>query len=204
MGVERSFQALPAEQRLIELAGTNADLGEIFSIAFTYFRAAGGPPRGPSSPASKTLNRAVCELLTCDPGLATRNCYIDRRWDQIHYLLSASRRGSRSEPDDAVFDIALGGEATIAFHVIGAQGFPVRHTSPAMVAQIDSLLARLEVQSLRRYYDLAAMEAQGVYKAFAGRESPEDWQFLKGLIRELQAFYADAARARNSVLVLTD
>jgi len=32
----------------------------------------------------------------------------------------------------------------------------------------------------------------------------EDWRYLTTLIGDLQAFYADAARAGNSVPVLTD
>jgi hypothetical protein len=186
------------------MARADRDLGGTLQIALTYFREAGGPHRGPSARDTEWLLQAVREWLAHDPGLATRNCYIDKRWDQIHYLLSARRRGGPPEPDDVVLDAAIEGEATIESHVVASQGFPLRHTSPAMVARIDGLLARLDVKSLRRHYDLSAMEAQGVYKAFAGPESPEDWQYLTTLIGELQTFYAAAALAGNSVLVVTD
>ena len=103
-----------------------------------------------------------------------------------------------------MLDAAVEGEAAIAPHVMGSQGFPLRYSSAEMVRRIDGVLARLDVESLRRHYDLDAMEARGVYKAFAGRESAEDWECLKSLIGELKTFYADAARAGDSVLVKTD
>jgi hypothetical protein len=204
MGFERAFQSLPVDHRLIERARDGRESGEALCLAPHFFHEHGRPSPGPASPASQALLRAVRELLARDTGLATRNCFLDKRWDQIHYLLSARYRGRPPEPDDAFLDVAIEGEAPIAEHVVGTQGFPIRHTSDGTVTRIADVLARLDVESLRRHYDLAAMEERGIYKAFAGRESDADWQYLATLVRELQTFYAAAASAGDCVLVLTD
>ena len=72
MGVERSFQALPADQRLIELALADREVGEVLSLAVSFFRQGGGPLRGPPSRAAEALLQAVRELLKRAPDLARR------------------------------------------------------------------------------------------------------------------------------------
>jgi hypothetical protein len=204
MGLERLFQAIPAHSTLIETAKTDHELGEILGLACLFFQDISRAADGPPSPARERLGREVSALLAQDPALATRNVDVDKRWDQLHFLLSASRRGEHAAHQDALFDLAIQGEATIADHVLGSQGYALRYTSPSMVASVAEAFAPLDVAALHRHYDLAAMEAQGVYKAFAGRESPEDWRYLSMLIEKLRLFYLDAACAEYAVLVHTD
>lgn len=204
MGVERSYQAIPAGSDLLERARTEPDIGELLAMAPFYFRRGMSPETGPSSPASLELRRLIHRLVEAEPGLTTRNQYLDRRWDQIHYLLSATRRGQRAEPDDALFDVALSGETAIDERVRGAQGMLVRYTSPKGAIEVANAFQRVELATLRGHYVLEAMEQAGVYKAFAGRASEDDWQYLKGLMLGLRAFYLDVAMHGDGVLVCTD
>jgi hypothetical protein len=204
MGIERSFQAIPGGCNLIERARTQYDLGESLSLVGYYFKRGEGANRGPMTPIGVELDGIVREMIAADPGLAARNHYVDKRWDQIHFLLSGKYRGEPAESQDALFDIAIEGENLIAAHVCGGQGIPLRYTSPQTVKAVAGAFENIDVESLKRRYNLATMEERGIYKAFAGRESEEDWGYLRSLILELRAFYLDAAKCRNGVLVSTD
>ena len=204
MGIERSFQTIPESSNLLVWARTERELGKILFLAPWYFKQGSRPSLGPTTPASEAMHRFVRDLVAADPGLTTQNYYVDRRWDQIHYLLSGKYRGGAVGPDDALFDVSIEGDALIAEHVRGGQGYPLRYTSPQLVAAVASAFERINIDSLRANYDLAVMEARSVYKAFAGRETQEDWEYLSTLIRGLRAFYLNAARTGSGVLVCTD
>jgi hypothetical protein len=204
LGLERLFQAIPADSTLVETAKADHELGEILGLACLFFQDISRGAEGPPSPARERLGREVSALLAQDPALATQNVDVDKRWDQLHFLLSASRRGEHVAHQDALFDMAIQGEAPIADHVLGSQGYPLRYTSPSVVASVAEAFEPLDVAALHQHYDLVAMEARGVYKAFAGRDSPDDWRYLSTLIEKLRAFYLSAARMKNAVLVHTD
>jgi hypothetical protein len=204
MGLERSYQAIPADSGLIQRARFEPKIGELLSLVCLWFRQGLSPYSGPVSPESLELHQIVQRLVAAEPELARRNHDLDKRWDQIHYLLSARCRGQRMETDDALFDVAVEGEAKIADHVCGSQGVPVRYTSPGKVADVANALQRIDLDILKQHYSLAAMEQMGIYKAFAGRESDDDWEYLSKLVRGLSDFYLDAATHGNGVLVCTD
>src|SRR3954468_21041730 len=143
MGVERSFQAIPASSDLLERARNELGIGELLTLVRYYFRQGLSPETGPLSPYSLELQQIVRGLVAAEPDLATRNHYFDRRWDQIHYLLSATYRGQRMESDDALFDVAVEGETAIAEHVRGGQGILVRYTSPEMVTEVANAFQRV-------------------------------------------------------------
>jgi hypothetical protein len=204
MGLERSYQAIPGDSDLVQRARVEPCLGEWLSLVCIWFRQGSNPYAGPSSPESLELRQIVQQLVAAEPELARRNYDLDKRWDQIHYLLSGRCRGERMETDDALFDVAIEGEGKIADHVCGSQGVPVRYTSPGKVADVAEAMQRIDLEILKQHYDLAMMEQKGIYKAFAGRESEDDWEYLSKLVRGLSAFYLDAAVHGNGVLVCTD
>jgi hypothetical protein len=204
MGMERSYQAIPASCDLIERARNERELGEMLSLSCFYFRKSSEQHYGPPTTASVEFLRIIRALVAADPALSTRNHYLDRLWDQVRYLLSAKYRDEPATANDDLLDMAVAGEATIAEHVCGTQGYPVRYTSPNRVTEIAKALEQLDVDFLKRHYDLAAMERVGIYKAFAGRDSDEDWDCLGRLIVDLRRFYIDAAKHGDGVLVCTD
>jgi len=204
MGIERSYQAIPANSDLLDRARANIELGELLSSARFYFADGLHEQKGPTWPPSLELGRLIRALVVADPGLIVRGHYLEKSWGQVHRLLSATYRGEVAGPDDELIDVAMIGEAIIAEHVVGSQGVPVRYTRPAAVSAVAEALLRVKPDTLRRHYDLSAMEAQGVYKAFAGRESEEHWAYLRELVVGLQKFYQEAARFGDGVLVCTD
>lgn len=204
MGFERTYQAIPADCGLIERVRDDPDLAAAFQFLPNYFAEGGAAEAGPPWPAEAELQQAVRVLLAPDAGLSGRHLYLDRRWDQVHYLLSANRRGQPGGPADAWFDVAVEGESGIAEHVSGSQGCPIRVTPPAAVNEVAAALGPVTADLLRPHYDLFAMEAAGVYKAVAGRASETDWSYLSSLIVGLRAFYLDAAAHGYAALVVTD
>jgi hypothetical protein len=90
-----------------------------------YRRGMPAPP--PTNTAQFWLH--ATELANQRPGLAARNCSLGRRWDQLHYLLSANRRGDSADSSAALFDSALRGRPLTG--VFPGQGIPTAYTSTA-------------------------------------------------------------------------
>lgn len=203
MGLDMSYQAIPPECDLIERARQEQELGEMLCLVPLWFRAGDGP-RSRSWPEADKLWRELCELARQHPGLAKRNCYLDRWWDKLHYLLSANRRGGPGSEEDLLLDKAVRGDSEIAEHIRAPQGVPVKYVAPDEVELIAVLLEPMTAESLRVHYSPVKMEASGVYKFWADRADDTEWRHIEDYFARFQLFYLEAARHGEGVIVCLD
>jgi hypothetical protein len=206
MGLDRVYQAIPVTSGLVERAREDETLGEWLGLVPFWFRKGlgGGLSPGTPEPGELELWQRVRALLEQQPGLEARNCDLERRWDELHYVLSAHRRGEPGTATDALLDVAVRGESLIAKHVRSGQGVPVRHTPPERVAEIARVLAPMTWASLERHCVPDRMEAARVYKFFADRADEREWIWLRESFDRFRAFYLAAAEHGDAVLVCTD
>src|SRR5690349_8591179 len=97
MGIDASYQALPASSSLVEVARKDVEVGECLCMALRMFedphverRESSGRP--PMDLGERRLWELVLELLRVRPDLRSLNLYLARDWDVLHFFLSAHRR----------------------------------------------------------------------------------------------------------------
>lgn len=202
MGLDMTYQAIPADCDLIERARQDQEVGEMLCLVPTWFH--DGGPRRRSWPAAEQLWRDLVEWDRQYPGLASRNCYLSRWWDKLHYLLSANRRRDKGSEVDHLFDIAVRGGREIAPHVRAPQGVPVKYVSPDEVELIAVLLGPMTTEDLRAHYCPEKMEASHVYKFWADRADESEWPYIAKYFGTFREFYLEAARHREGVIVCLD
>jgi Domain of unknown function (DUF1877) len=202
MGLDMSYQAIPADSGLLERAREDVELGEMLCLIPLWLEEGRGPRPGRCA-AADALWHELNELARRHPGLEKRNCYLLRWWDELHYLLSVNRRGRAGPAADELLDKAVRGGAMVAEHARGPQGIPIRYVTPAEVAGIADLLGLLTVEQLRACYSPADMEAAGVYKFVAGRDEL-DWEYLPQYFEAFRRFYRDVAGRDECVIVCLD
>jgi hypothetical protein len=196
-----SYQSLPVASGLIARAAADVELGDILSWVPRWFREGHYQGLRPW-PAADRLCQELRELDVRFPGLNERNCFLDSRWDVLHYLLSASRREEPASELDTLFEHALFGAAPIAEHVCGAQGAPIKYVEPEEVARIAMRLELMSPSEIERHYDPQKMEEAGVYK-FAGEREGE-WLDIKNRFNDFRSFYMQAARHSEGVIACLD
>lgn len=132
------------------------------------------------------------------------NCWLDRWWDVLHYLLSATRRGERGSEADAVMDRAFETGEVIAEHVCGAQGVPVRWLSPEVVGEIVRVVEGVGRSELKRWYEPGRMESRGVYKFWADRGGEEHFERAVGYFERFRWFFVEVGGSGDGVVVCVD
>jgi hypothetical protein len=201
MGLDMAYQAIPGECDLIGSAWQDEELAEMLCGVPYWFRNEAGPT---SWPKAEKLWREISELSARHPGLESRNCFLDRCWDKLHYLLSANRRNDSGGEEDDVFDKAVRGERETIEQFRARGGSPVKYVSPDTVQMIALLLEPISAGRLRAHYDPVAMEASAVYKFWADRADEAEWNSISGYFVSFRSFYLEAARHREGVLVCLD
>src|SRR5688572_20770160 len=205
MGLELQFQALPTNRDLVELARRDTTGGWALGLVPSWFaREDGGPRPGREAEMENQVWVACCHLAASHPQLHKRNCDLDRRWDVLHYLLSATRRGEPATEEDIAVDRAFGAGELIADHVRGVQGVPVRYLPPAAVSQLAAVVGPLGADGLKRHYDPARLEAAAVYKFFADRADEAEWKRIAGFFGAFRKFFVDAARTGDAAIACQD
>lgn len=204
MGLDMSYQAIPADCDLIGRAKREEAIGELLCLVPGWFRKGTGPGR--PWPEAESLWRQLCECAALHPGLAKRNYYLDRWWDKLHFVLSANRRREKGSDVDNLLDKAVRGASEIADHVRATQGAPVKYVAPEEVAMIGALLEPVTAESLRGHFIPAKMDALGVYKfaSLTERDHEVEWSHLANCFAEFRTFYLEAARHGEGVIVCLD
>lgn len=202
MGVEKSFQAIPGNCDLIQRAREDADVGSLLGYVPIWIRDGLPHARYAGWPEAERFAGMLRTLIEMNPGLEKRNCHLDRRWDILHFLLSANRRRERGGEIDAYVDLALNGAEIIGGQVRGTQGVPVRYTNPSQVELIAAALTSMTKRQMKKYNNPARMQAHAVYKAFGN--SPHRWQTLCEDFAALRGLYVVAAEHGEGVIVCLD
>lgn len=205
MGLEMRYQAIPAESGLIELAREDVRIGESLCMLPVWFGSEdGGPAPGGEGERENPLWDWCCRLVAQYPELPFRRCNLGRRWDKVHYLLSATRRGEPGTDADLAIDRAFGAGELIADHVRATQGIPVRYLPPAVVREIAQLIEPIDHNVLAAQYDPERMEAAGVYKLSAEQADEAEWRWIVASFEDLRQFLLAAAAAGDGAIVCLD
>jgi hypothetical protein len=206
MGLEASYQALPGNSPLLELARRNIGVGGWLTSVSRLLRAPREETLAPGGPDADELLLldAVRDMLRTRPDLATRQVELDRRWDHLHFALSDLRRNEPGAEDDSLAGIAIRGEAEIAPHVVAGQGVPLRYTRPETVARIARMLEAVRFNALREHFTFETLSQAGVYKCPHEEGIDEAWRWLTERFEHFRAFYVTAAKHGDGVLVRVD
>ena len=189
---------------LIELARASTDVAESISLVPLWFRQKDGGPRlGREDEDNRRLWKWCCQLAAQYPELHARNCYLGRRWDQLHYLLSATRRGEQFSQVDQAMDCAFGDGEILAEQATASQGVPVRFLTPATARAIAAIVEQINHAALARHYDPGRMEAAAVYKLFANRADTE-WCWITQAFDDFCGFFVEASRRGDTVIMVQD
>jgi hypothetical protein len=194
MGLDMSYQAIPGKCDLIDRARNDPAIGELLWLLPSMFRRGVGLVKG--RPEPDPLRREFAELPKRYPGMERWNFDLDRSWDELHYLLSATRRAEPAGEEDRLLDKAVRGvNGELADHVC--------YVTPGEVELIGLVLEPMSSESLRVHYVPEKMEQRNVYKFWADRAE----EFSLSAARHFdgfRAFYLDAARRGDGVIVCLD
>ena len=202
MGLDMSYQAIPAKCDLIERAQHNQTVGEMLCRVPHWFRNGHGPKLG-TWPEGEQLWQHLSELAIQYPRLERWNFDLNRCWDELHYLLSANRRGEKAAEEDNFLDKALRGSSQIADHVRAPQGIHVRYVAPSEVELIGVVLQPMKTESLRVHYSPKKMEQRQVYKFWADRAGEFEFSAAR-FFDSFRAFYLEAAMRGDGVIACLD
>ncbi|MFN8608010.1 MAG: DUF1877 family protein [Vulcanimicrobiota bacterium] len=197
MSLEAFYQCVPTQCELLRRSIAEEDYGQ-FLVASYRFKPEQPHPMwdGQDAEYCQDLNA----MLRANPGLHARNLTLGTSWDILEYLISAARRnGTYDQPD--LGRKAINGDRELAPHLFCSQGVPLRYSSPETVKKILTYLMQTNFKS---GFDFEKMRQANLYK------SPEEWRpenywpFVEDLLKQLTAFYRQAAIANEGVLVWID
>jgi hypothetical protein len=208
MGLELIYQAIPADCELLKIARTDTDLGEQLGLIPYLLRRI---TQGDEERIEERLLKECRYMLIRWPDLWKRNCYLDRDWDVLHYLLSSTRRGEPPTADACAIDKAFKAGDLIAPHVVGIQGVPVRYLPADAVRMVARAVEPMTRADLARHYDPARLVAAGVYKfhpdeqlAVAKAGSPSRLDQAAVVFDGFRQFFLEAAARGDQVICCLD
>ncbi|HVN18331.1 MAG TPA: YfbM family protein [Dongiaceae bacterium] len=118
---------------------------------------------------------------------------LEKDWHVLHYVLNGTTEGGEGPLADAV----LGGEQIPDEEEVSDFG-GIRYLSPQRVAMIAQALAAVDPDQLLSKLDRKDAEAKCIYLSHT---LPDGWEYLPELFRNFRAFYEDAARSGNAMLL---
>jgi len=197
------LQAVPATCRLLAEALVNSGLADVWAardFGFDEYRDGYGGPH----PADDLMFELIHEVIARHPGIGKRKLELDRRYDQLFYVLSAERRGDKIDDvkREQLLGLALRGVPSGLFG--GVQGFGAGWVSPEATQEISTTLATVTTDELTRNFQPAAMEEAGVYKFWADRVTPQTLPTIFADFAALRAFYVVVAEHGDGVIIARD
>lgn len=123
---------------------------------------------------------------------------LEKDWHALHFLLTGdSSLQPDSDPDDPLFQVVMGGEATM----LDASYGPARRFPPEQIAEISAALAPLSIMDLRERFSAEAFNEAGIYpEPYPGGWTLEEVEGLFEVFPKLQQLFADAL-ATNEVVI---
>jgi hypothetical protein len=203
MGIDREYQALPPDWPVLAMARSGVCYHE--RLQFTAFLLERGcvPIRQVLTGEEVAFCSELEALVRANPGIETRNFYLGRWWDILHFLLSSLRRDGRSSGDD-LGTKAVCGAQSMPKHLVAGQGIPLRWSEPIDVLDIAIFLDTMTETGLREHYRPEEIDAANVYKWPGSRANEEDWLHIIRFFEGLRRFYIAAAEHDEGVLVVAD
>ena len=202
MGVEANFQALPADCALLQRAKENAAFAEKLASFSFYARL----PASQIDLASQHQWRGDAEFsqfalllkatVAENPGIESRNCTLDRRWDIVDFMLRAAYG------DEKWIEHAVKGDPGISPDAKSVQGFPLRFLAPAAVSEVALWFSEIDLNTIRTFWNPSEISHSNLYKSQHCKT--EDWEWIEHDVENLRSFYAQAARHSEGVLAVYD
>lgn len=200
MGIEKWYVALPDDSSLLARAKSDPAFGEYLGFPSIFDK--GGIGCKVWDDAGKVFCSMVSKMNEERPGINRRVYTLDRYFDKLHYLLSEERRCGEFDKEDLATQAILGAKA-LPDHLQGGQGHPIRYSPPRTVMEIALWLELVSADELRKVYDPAAMEEQGVYKNILDDNDGSEWQFIRSCFDTWKALYVEVAASEEGILVVT-
>jgi hypothetical protein len=237
MGMDLSYQGLPPGCGFVELVREVAekDLGEATYAQFIsgWLRRGdlrrGGvlhPAPGREGDYEDTAGKAFwdwcCMAVGRFPGIADRYLDLLRRWNGVHFMLSAKNRKSSRWPRpaptdprswndpvgafDEVIGLAFYDAPPIAPGVVAVQGLPIRLIPATVVADIGPCVGALQFEEVASHLDeFLTLKHRTLFLTPAER-SHKEWEFnvFRTLFEDFKNFFVIAADQGESVMVVYD
>ncbi len=207
MGRESRLQAFPEDWPLVSQVQSGACSGDLLQAVYGYLSWLRGKqfttgPRAYFQLEEDASRRAVFEatlsLLALDPGLIWRNCYLDRRFEVLRYLLTES---ARDDSTRRLYQLAIDGSGSIHPQATATQGHPICWSDAETTMRIHAALRSVEFSSLAAHFGTAKFLATELYKKSVERR---EIYALQAYFCELKEYYRAAAQVNCGTLVLVD
>ncbi|MCC9606738.1 YfbM family protein [Blastopirellula sp. JC732] len=123
---------------------------------------------------------------------------LEKDWHALHFLLTGDASlQPDGDPDDPLFRVVMGGEATM----LDASYGPARRFSRDEIAAISAALEPLTIEDLRERFSPEAFNEAGIYpEPYPGGWTLDEVEGLFDVFPKLQQLFADAL-ATNEVVI---
>jgi len=173
MGLDQHYQAMPPDCELLRRSRFDPEFGSYLS-SFSYF-SDHIPEEMQRVNAGSTKFDFLAEMLALmadHPGIEDRFLDFGRRWDMLHFLLSAERRSEAIDEPDWAYRAIHGGEI-LHPEVQSGIGITIKYLTPAEVSDIWERLVLLDTDEVGARWNQERMKEAAVYKYNQMREC--DW-----------------------------
>lgn len=220
MGVELSYQAIPAESGFVELVTALAqrDLAEAQRAQFVPHWMRWGSNGKPPAPGREAYIGAPCAIWNwcCEavgryPGICGRNFFVGKGVGTWRFLFNATYRQQVRWPKPHPTDERAWNDPTTAFdtlieraflkapeiaqNVVATQGFPIQYIDPAHATELGLCIAAMDASDVVPHLDeLIATETLGAW---------DRDRFIND-IANFQLFWRATAERGDGVLVVYD
>jgi hypothetical protein len=201
MGIDISYQAMPAGCALLERSKRDPEFGCYLEFFDSYAKMTQATiDHRKLDNISHEFAIEAKSLAAKHPGLEERYLYAGRTWDRLHYLMSEFRRhGETRHSSDWVAKVLFGGEV-LNPETQTTIGIPIRYSTPVEVAELLEQLGQITHESLRAYWNAEVMVQDGVYKMHSS-DDDKSFGWICESLEELKRFYAQVAAHAEGVLV---
>ena len=207
MGRETQLQAFPNDWPLVRQVQSGECSGDLLQTACHYLcwlrrKQYKTDPRAyfdlEDDPQRRAVFGATLDLLAVDSGLLWRQCYLDRRFEVLRYLLTES---APDDPTRRLYEMAIDGSGPIHPQATATQGPPICWSDADTTKRIHAAISSVEFSSLAAHFGTAKFLAAELYKkSLERREVPA----LHAYFCELKEYYRAATQANCGTLVLID
>lgn len=197
MGIDITYQAMPANARLLERSRRDEQFGNYIPSFDIYAAETEARIRHMKhDPLALEFFKEAKLLAQQHPDLEKRYLFGGRNWDKLHYLLSPYRRaGKFADPADWVRSAIFGTEV-LNEKILET----VWYSPPDHVLLYSERFNGVTTETLRTHWNVSAMIEAAVYKMHeSDDETSLEW-IMKSL-EELKEFYSVAALHGEAVIV---